>query len=167
MTDVEVLRWPDDAVRRWALANAHVPRLLVIDADVSAPLRVDDLEDVLCSSADAVEVAERLEALRRRAHLRSRPTLDDHGLLRHDGRWVAIPDPQVPVVRLLVSRFTMLVPLDEVTRAYADTGRSATARSVSSLVVRMKSKVAAVGLELSTLRRRGLVLDRPRSSSPV
>jgi hypothetical protein len=87
------------------------------------------------------------------------PILDDDGLLRFRGRWVPIPDTQIPVVDLLVRNLGRLVRSSEVQAAYEEAGGSGTATSLRSLVYRVGRRVAEVGLRLHVVRSRGLILD--------
>jgi hypothetical protein len=87
------------------------------------------------------------------------PTLDDDGLLRFRGRWVPIPDTQIPVVDLLVRNLGRLVRRSEVQAAYEQAGGSVTATSLRSLIYRLGRRVTDVGLRLHVIRSRGLILD--------
>ena len=87
------------------------------------------------------------------------PILDADGLLRHRGRWVPIPDTQLPLVELLVRNLGRLVGTSEVRRAYERAGGSGTSTSLRSLIHRLGRRVAEVGLQLHVVRSRGLVLD--------
>lgn len=160
MSAVAVLRWPADAAERWRLANLRHPRLLVLDPDVAAPPAVDDLEDVIASPIDAVEMAARLDGLRLRVEGRAVPTLDDDGLLRHQERWVSVTDAQIPVLRELIASFGALVRWEVIYDAYrTGGGASGSSAALQSLLGRLKSKIAPLGLSLATVRGRGLVLD--------
>lgn len=158
--DVAVIRWPADVAARTLLVNERKPRVLVVDADASAPAPLDDLEDWLHDPVDPVELLARTDALRRRAAARAAaPRLDDDGLLHFDGRWVVIPDAQLPMVRLLVSRFGQLVRTDELEAAYTEAGGTNNRSSIRTAIMRVRSRVAEVGLALEAARRRGVVLE--------
>lgn len=86
------------------------------------------------------------------------PFLDEHGLLRLDGRWVAISDAQLPVMRLLLDRFGRVVTIDTLMAAVASVGGTASKTSVFSLVRRLKRKVTELGLRIHTVRGRGFML---------
>jgi DNA-binding response OmpR family regulator len=88
-----------------------------------------------------------------------RPTLDDDGLLRFGGRWVAIPDTQLALAALLVRNLGRLVRSTDVRRAYEGAGGSGSETSVRSAVSRLRRRTAEVGLHLRVVRDRGLVLD--------
>ncbi len=89
------------------------------------------------------------------------PVLDGDGLLRHAGRWVPIPDTQIPVADLLVRNVGTLVATSEIRATYVAAGGSGSATSLRSLVHRLGPRVAAVGLRLHVVRGRGVILDRP------
>ncbi len=87
------------------------------------------------------------------------PSLDEDGLLRHGGRWVAITDAQLPVMRLLISRLGRLVRDSDLLAAYQEAGGLGDRESMRSLVHRVAMRVEQVGLELRAVRGRGVVLD--------
>lgn len=86
------------------------------------------------------------------------PRLDEDGLLRVGDHWVAIPDAQLPVVALLVDRYGRLVRTEAIAAAYVEAGNSGHDASIRSLVARVAHRVARLGLELHTVRGRGVVL---------
>ena len=88
----------------------------------------------------------------------TRPQLDEDGLLRNRGEWVAIPDAQLPVVALLVDRYDRLVPTETLAAAYVEGGHSGNDASIRSLMCRVSRRVSAIGLRLRTVRGRGVVL---------
>jgi hypothetical protein len=158
--DIAVVRWPADAAARTQLAAERTPRVLLVAPGMGVPPPVDDLEDWLREPFEPAELLARTDALRRRvsAH-RHLPHLDDDGLLHFRGRWVAISDSQVPMVRLLVARFGQLVRTDELTDAYAAAGGTKNISSVRTAITRVRNRVAEVGLALEVARHRGVVLQ--------
>jgi hypothetical protein len=90
------------------------------------------------------------------------PVLDDDGLLRHRGLWVAISDAQIPVVDLLVRNIGRLVSAAELRRTYIAAGGSGSTASLRSVVHRLGRRVAEVELRLHVVRGRGVVLDAAR-----
>lgn len=88
------------------------------------------------------------------------PRLDEDGLLRVGGDWVAVPDAQLPVVALLVDRFGTLVHRDAIVAAYVAAGHSGHEASIRSLLARISHRVEGLGLQLDTVRGRGVRLRR-------
>jgi len=88
------------------------------------------------------------------------PRLDEDGLLRVGDQWVAIPDAQIPVVSLLVSHYGRVVRKEALTAAYVAAGNSGHDASIRSLVARVARRVARLGLQLHTVRGRGIMLAR-------
>lgn len=172
-TDVTVLRWPAQDHLRLELALGERLRLLLVAADAAPPELIDEREDWLREPAAPDDLVARSRALRRRQdELRGpAPSIDPDGLLRHDGRWTAIPEAQLDVVRLLVDRVDRLVATDQIASAYEAGGGSAHPNALRTLVARLRGRFAELGLDLVTVRGRGLVLattpcaEAPRSPS--
>jgi DNA-binding winged helix-turn-helix (wHTH) protein len=87
------------------------------------------------------------------------PVVDDDGLLRFGGQWVAFTETQIPVVELLVARFGTLVRNEDLLAAYAAGGGSTSAATLHPLIYRLRRRLASVGLTLHVVRRRGVLLD--------
>jgi DNA-binding response OmpR family regulator len=87
------------------------------------------------------------------------PTLDDDGLLRFGGRWVAIPDTQLGITALLVRNAGRLVHNDVVRRAYQASGGTGNDTSLRSAIHRLRRRMSEIDLHLRVVRDRGLVLD--------
>src|SRR5882762_5787017 len=98
MTDVVLVRWPEETERLQRLRAAGAPRLLLVGEDLAAPEPVDPLEDWIRLPAAEDDLRVRVATLASRAG-RSvvAPTVDDDGLLRFRGRWVTLS----PVERAL------------------------------------------------------------------
>ena len=80
--DVALLRWPLEEERRLALAARGALRLLLVDADMSAPEAADCLEDWirLPASQDDIDVRCRALATRSMVHIPESPGLDPDGV---------------------------------------------------------------------------------------
>jgi hypothetical protein len=99
------------------------------------------------------------------------PELDADGLLRRGRAWVAVSEAQLPVLRLLVDHFGRVVPMPRIVDAYTTGGGTPKLTSVRTALSRLGARIAPLGLELTTVRRRGTVLRdltadrRPPTSS--
>lgn len=92
---------------------------------------------------------------------RTRPRLDEDGLLRLGDQWVAIPDAQLAVVALLVERYGRVVRTEALTAAYVGAGHSGRQEAIRSLLCRVSKRVSLLGLQLHTVYRRGVMLGPP------
>lgn len=164
---VALLRWPADRSLRRQLTALGMPRLLLLDPDQPVPRVVEPSEDWLRLPASADDVAARAALLRERAEPPIRPSLDDGGLLRVGDRWVAVSPPQVPVVSLLLEQFERVVRTDEVVEVYEARGGSSNVVAIRTLLGRIADRVAAVGLELVTIRQRGVMLRLAPVAEPL
>src|SRR3954465_11419121 len=98
MTDVVLVRWPEETERLERLRAAGSPRLLLVGEDLAAPEPVDPLEAWIRLPAAENSHRGRTSPLASRAGRTAlAPTVDDDGLLRYRGRWVTLS----PVERAL------------------------------------------------------------------
>ena len=157
---VAVVEWPAEDLRRRHLARVGRPRLLLVPVGVHPPSPLDELEDWIRSPADPIDLMARSQHLWDRAATLDvpEPMLDDDGLLWVGEAWVAITDAQLPVVRLLVDNRDRVVRLETLVAAYVEAGGSDLPASVRTLMSRLSNRLGPLGLELVTVRRRGMLL---------
>ena len=159
---VSVLYWPADEHIRRHLAAFRQPRMLLLQPDSKAPQLLDDLEDWLRAPLNPDDLRARSRELHRRSlgHDRPQPTIDEDGLLRVGTSWVDITPAQTPVVSLLIDHLERVVSYEAVGTAYKRAGGSSHAESLRTLLTRISARVRTVGLELVTVRRRGVLLTQ-------
>jgi hypothetical protein len=163
---VELLRWPEDAARRDELAAMGVPRLLLLRDDVLPPTLADD-EDWMFVPADERDLWARLQRLARRSAARDRlPALSDGVVLHHAGRTVILSEGEGALLRPLIDHFGSLVTWDDLRHALWPDDPDPD-RRVTSRVSRLRGRLAPVGLEIHSVRTRGVVLDHSLDSSPA
>jgi two-component system OmpR family response regulator len=160
MADVVLVRWPDEIERLETLRVTGAPRLLLVPADASPPVTVDPLEDWVRLPADQAEVRARLTALSARAHAdQPVPTVDGDGLLHYRDRWVALSPVEQALAAALAERFGAVVGREVLARrAWPDGVPTRNALDVH--ILRFRRRIAALGLELRTVRSRGYLLQR-------
>jgi hypothetical protein len=158
--EVSLLHWPDEEPLRHQLAWFGLPRVLLVEPGARPPDLLDELEDWMRTPADPIDLRARTEAVRRRACSSAslQPVLDDDGLLWMGASWVALTPSQAPVVRVLIDHLDKVVHYDAVMSAYQSTGGSGHPASVRTLVARLATRLRTVGLELVSVRRRGVLL---------
>jgi DNA-binding response OmpR family regulator len=160
VVDVMLVRWPSEAVQRSRLAEQHVPRLLLIDDGAAPPEALDCLEDWIRLPARESDVRARIEGLRirSRAHLRTLPEIDGHGVLRFGSGWVSLPPVEARLADALVVRFGAVVGRDTLRRSVWP--GSAPGRNVLDVhVLRLRRRLAPLGLAIRTVRSRGYMLE--------
>jgi hypothetical protein len=166
-----LIRWPEEAEQRARLVDRHVPRLLLIEDGITPPESPDCLEDWIRLPAPESDVRARIDALRTRsrAHLRTVPEIDGHGLLRFGSGWVSLPPVEARLADALVVRFGAVVGRDTLRRAVWP--GSTPGRNVLDVhVLRLRRRLAPLGLAIRTVRSRGYMLERaepPAGMVPV
>lgn len=156
---VRLLRWPEEIDLRDELAGTGVPRILLIGSHAAPPEDWDELEDWVRLPLDPDELQHRARTLRRRARATDRPWFDADGLLRVGDRWVDLPAGPRAVVELLVTRFGQVVYGDELAKRYLDAGGSSRDSARKTMIVRVRHRLADVGLDLHNVRDSGYLLD--------
>lgn len=149
------------------LAIEGVPRLLLLRDGVEPPPAPDCLEDWIRVPADERDLRDRVDGLRRRTQLHEtgRPLLDEHGVLRHGGRWVSLPPVEARLTAAMLDRFGSVVSRDALTRAGWPTGVGGR-NALDVHVLRLRRRLDSVGLVIRTVRARGYLLEEARGRDP-
>lgn len=155
------MRWPAEAGERDRLVARQQPRLLLLDDGVAPPPASDCLEDWIRLPASEADTRARIEGLlvRSREHTCLVPELDGHGVLRFGSRWVSLPPVEARLADALVSRFGAVVGRDTLRRSVwpgASPGRNV----LDVHVLRLRRRLAPLGLAIRTVRSRGYMLER-------
>ena len=155
-----VLRWPDEEPRRVQLRNTCSARLLLVAPEAPAPVVADHLEDWIRLPADDRDLQARIDGLtlRMQARRRADPQVDEDGLLRIGGAWVALPPIEARLATTLLERLGSVVPRDALVRAGWPQG--APNRNVLDVhILRLRRRLEDVGLTIRTVRSRGYLLE--------
>jgi DNA-binding response OmpR family regulator len=137
-----------------------VPRLLLVDVEAAPPV-VDLDEDWVRLPADDRDIAARVASLTRRVEPVSNgiPELDDDGVLRLGGRWVALPPVEARLASAMLDRIGTVVSREALARAgWSETWPGRNALDVH--ILRLRRRLDAVGLAIRTVRSRGYLLEK-------
>ncbi len=157
---VALVRWPGEEERLARLRADGQPRLLLVEGDAAPPLPADDLEDWIRVPAPELDMRARLESLERRLRDRGteRPELDEDGVLRVGRSWVSLPPVDHRLAGALLARFGAVVSREALAQAGWPGG--APARNALDVhILRLRRRLAAVGLVIRTVRSRGYAMD--------
>jgi hypothetical protein len=164
--DVVLVRWPEEGARLERLRASGVPRLLLVGGELGAPASVDPLEDWIRLPAAEDDLRARVATLTARAGTTpSAPSVDGDGLLRHRGQWVTLSPVERALAAALVDRFGAVVGRDALVRR-AWPGGSPTRNALDVHVLRLRRRIAGLGLEVRTVRARGYLLQAVDDSRP-
>lgn len=159
MTDVVLVRWPEETERLERLRAAGAPRLLLVGEDLVAPEPVDSLEDWIRLPAAEDDLRVRVSTLASRVGSAAvAPTVDDDGLLRYRDRWVTLSPVERALAAALIDRFNAVVGRDALVRR-AWPGGSPTRNALDVHMLRLRRRIATLGLEVRTVRARGYLLQ--------
>ena len=163
-----MLRWPEEEARRSRISEAGEPRLLLVPDGQEPPPVSDCLEDWIRVPAAENEVKARVDALavRSQAHttnghngpVPTGPVLDDFGVLRVDGSWVALPPLEARLAQALLERLGAVTSRELLIRAGWPTGTPGR-NALDVHVLRLRRRLTGVGLVIRTVRSRGYLLE--------
>jgi DNA-binding response OmpR family regulator len=157
--DVVLVRWPEEGARLRQLRASRAPRLLLLNGEAAPPELADCLEDWIRLPADDRDVRARVSILSSRAETdQQAPWVDDDGLLRHRQRWVALSPVEAALAVTLVARFGAVVGRDTLARRAWPNGVP-TRNALDVHVLRLRRRIASLGLEIRTVRSRGYLMQ--------
>jgi hypothetical protein len=157
--EVQLLRWPAQQDLREQCRSRGVPRILVVEAGLQAPVCDDIYEDWVRTPVPSHDLKARADALAYRYRRFRSPQLDENGVLWFASRSVTLSPTQAELLSLLVSRFGQVVPR-EVLRFEAGDGAEPMTRNALDLhIMRVRQRINALGLTVRTVWGRGYVLD--------
>lgn len=162
--EVVLVRWPAEAPRRARLVADGVPRLLLLEESAPAPDPPDCLEDWVRVPVEDRDLQARIAGLEIRAahHVVVAPLLDDDGVLRVGDSWVPLPPVESRLAAILLERMGVVVSREALAEAgWPDGAPGRNALDVH--VLRLRRRLASVGLCISTVRSRGYLLERSAS----
>lgn len=165
---VELVRWPTEEERLAAARTAGRARLVLVAEGIEPPLTVDPLEDWVRLPASDDDVRARVRVLedrQRSAVGEEAPELDGDGLLRLAGRWVSLPPVEHRLMIALLDRYRTVVSRDALARAGWPDGIPG--RNVLDVhIVRLRRRIAPLGLAIRTVRSRGYLLEAAPPEGP-
>lgn len=157
--DVVLVRWPEERERLDHLRSTGSPRLLLVPPDVAPPETADCLEDWVRLPAEDRDVRARLATLvARSAAGPSVPTIDADGLLRYRDHWVPLSPVERSLAAAMVDRFGAVVGRDGLARR-AWPGGAPTRNALDVHMLRLRRRIAELGLEVRTVRSRGYLMQ--------
>lgn len=155
--DVTVLHWPREAARREELTRARQPRLLLVGEEDLPPDVTDCLEDWVRVPAFERDILARTASLAARAGRHGRVQLID-GVLSAGGAHVRLSNVDVRLVECFLERAGSVVARDDLTvRAWGDEPVDRNLLDVH--ILRLRRRLAPLGLEIRTVRQRGYLLQ--------
>jgi DNA-binding response OmpR family regulator len=133
--------------------------LLLLNGESAPPDLGDCLEDWIRLPADDRDVRARVATLSSRAETEQpAPQVDGDGLLRHRGRWIALSPVESALAVTLVDRFGAVVGRDTLARRAWPNGVP-TRNALDVHILRLRRRVASLGLEIRTVRSRGYLMQ--------
>lgn len=155
---VAFVRWPSEHQARARMADAGVPRLLLVEPGAVPPEDWAADEDWIRIPADPVDLHHRAETLRRAATDAPGISVDEHGLVRRGDRWVALGPVEQALVGALIERCGQVVRRAELEGAAWPAG-GVESRALDRAIARARPKLAGLGLQVHCVTSTGYLLE--------
>jgi DNA-binding response OmpR family regulator len=156
--DVQMLRWPAEAPALERCRAMGVPRLLMVEGATPPPSCIDALEDWVRMPADRADLQARRARLLARAGSTA-PTVDADGILRLDGRYLALPPTEAPMARALAGSYRRLVHREDlIDLVWPGTGMPSR-NALDLRMLRLRRRIAPLGLIIRTVWGKGYLMD--------
>ncbi|MEV6552694.1 helix-turn-helix domain-containing protein [Streptomyces sp. NPDC051597] len=163
---VRILRWPEQSHQLDQCRAQGVPRLLLVAPTAPPPHCVDQLEDWIRTPADPQDVQARQAALQVRAAPRD-PVLDHHGILHFAEQSVPLGQGEADLARVLLASYRGTASREELTRVMWPEGEMPRRNALDVRVLRLRRRLAPLGLVIKTVWGRGYMLDSQPDPQPA
>ena len=157
--EVQLLRWPAQQELREECRSRGVPRILVVEAGLGAPVCDDIYEDWVRAPIPSHDLKARTEALVHRYHRYRAPRLDEDGVLWFASQSVTLSPMQAELLSMLVARFGEVVPRETLRFRLGNEEGSLTRNALDLHMMRIRQRISPLGLTIRTVWGRGYVLD--------
>lgn len=157
-----VVRWPTDCRTVHELMARRVPQLLIVAGGADPPEFDDPLIDWVRFPIDERDLDARLDVLRERGRRwfpsLSSVRLDGAGRLYRHPRWVAVTPTEEQLLRVLLDRPGAVISRGELLEVGWPRG-DGTDGALRLQMMRLRQRIAPLGLEVRTLRGMGYVFE--------
>jgi hypothetical protein len=160
------VRWPEEDARRRELADSGIPRLLLVASGSPPPADWAVDEDWISEAAPPDERAHRERTLRQRLALVDAPqtdsgsgvAVDEDGLVRRGGRWVALSELELRLLQTLLEHAGRCVSRAVLLEA-GWPGEERPARSVDGAIRRLRIKLRDLDVVVHGVTGVGYLLE--------
>lgn len=164
--DVELVRWPAESDRRQRLDCAGVPRILVLEGPVAAPVCRHQLEDWVRPPISRSDLAARRQTLLARALANAVPEVDEDNVLIVGQQRLCLSPAEAQLMRVLCAEYGRVVDRDTLVELmWLGSQRTCRERrnAVDLRVLRLRKRLESIHLTVRTVWGRGYLLEDGRS----
>lgn len=157
--EVAIIRWPAEADRRAECRALGLPRLLVLEGHVSAPLCTDSLEDWVRPPVTSEDFTVRTRTLHTRARSVAHPSVDASDVLDFGGRSLQLSPAEARIMRALTKAYGQVVGRPVLAgHCWPDEG-SGRRNALDLHILRLRRRIQPLRLTIATVWARGYVLQ--------
>ncbi len=159
---VELIHWPEGAMRRSELRSSDRPCLLLVAESAPPPSNLGTSEDWIRLPTSSEDIDARVETLVSR--LSGRPAIDENGIIRTAEGWVVLPSVEARLATAMLERFGRVT--DHAALFAAGWPDQRPRRNLLDVHLhRLRRRLSPIGLQIRTVRKRGYILQRGETDS--
>lgn len=164
--DVSIVRWPMETAKLHRCRKEGVLRLVIVEGGAPAPLSSDICEDWARAPISRADLRARVATLRARSYAYTAPQVDPSGVLRFRDRTVAISRVETALLEPLAAAFRGLVSREQLLKGLRDCQTCASRNALDLHIMRIRRRIAPLGLAVRTAWGRGYILESGPDASP-
>lgn len=166
-TEVKLIRWPAESERRQHYQARGMLRILVIEGRAVPPISDDVREDWVRAPVTDNDLRVRIATLKAKSHAYRAPSLDANGVLRYCGQVITMSRTETDLLGRLVRDFGRTVPRADLSDCLPDRPTRATRNALDLHILRLRKRIAPLGLGIRTVWGRGYLLESIASRERV
>lgn len=164
--EVKLIRWPAEHDKRERFRKLGVLRLLVVEGGADAPICADLREDWIRAPITHSDLMARMAMLRARTLEHCFPWVDRGGIIRCGPRSIAVSPTEAELLELLTVNFGTVVPRESLQDQLSIEAGAASRNALDLHIMRIRRRIAAMGLVIETAWGRGYVLTTENRGGP-
>jgi two-component system OmpR family response regulator len=153
------LRWPHEEPRRSELLKDRMPILWVVESTYAPPQSLDPIEDWVRLPMPKPDIETRVACLIQRARDEAVPTIGPDNVLRTRAGRLALADSEAAILAPLAENFQCVVPRKELVERGWGTSSDEYRNALDLRILRLRRRIASLGLEIKTVWGRGYMLE--------
>lgn len=158
-SEVKLLRWPAESARRAQYQALGVPRLLVIEGEVPAPVSADLREDWVRVPITRADLWARIATLQAKFEAHRRPQIDPFGILRFGERSVSVSPTETDLLECLTRQFGSLVPRQTLRDCLPDRPGGVSRNALDLHIMRLRRRIRPLNLVIRNVHGRGYLME--------
>ncbi|MER7004783.1 winged helix-turn-helix domain-containing protein [Dactylosporangium sp. NPDC000555] len=153
------LRWPHEEEKRSELLADRIPILWVVESTYAPPQSLDPIEDWVRLPMPKPDIEARVACLMQRARAEAVPVIGPDNVLHTSAGRLALADSEAAILAPLAENFQRVVLRRDLVQRAWGTPSDEHRNALDLRILRLRRRIAPLGLEIKTVWGRGYMLE--------